>query len=122
FNPASNSLPLVFIQNPEPKGPFPIPFPDITPLTPPLGLIPPFPKNIDPITDTAKYSPIRGAMIGLAKAAKSADGVTATGSLDVLRYGQALKARSLVGVRGAGLAFDGLYYVNSVTHQIKRGQ
>ena len=122
FNSDSKSLPIVYIQNPETKVPIPIPIPDITPLNPPLGLVPPFPKNIDPITDTAKYSPIRGAMIGLAKAAKSADGVTATGSLDVLRYGQALKARSLVGVRGAGLAFDGLYYVNSVTHSIKRGQ
>ena len=28
----------------------------------------------------------------------------------------------LVGVRGAGLAYDGLYYVNSVTHNIKRGE
>ena len=26
------------------------------------------------------------------------------------------------GVRGAGLAYDGLYYVNSVTHNIKRGE
>jgi hypothetical protein len=61
-------------------------------------------------------------MIGLAKAAKSADGVTANGSLDVLRYGRVLKARKLVGVRGAGAAFDGLYYVKSVTHNIKRGE
>ncbi len=122
FNADSKSLPIVYIQNPQTKVPIPIPIPDITPLNPPLGLVPPFPKNIDPITDTAKYSPIRGAMIGLAKAAKSADGVTGTGSLDVLRYGQALKARNLVGVRGAGMAFDGLYYVNSVTHNIKRGQ
>jgi hypothetical protein len=122
FNADSRSLPVVFIQNPETKVPIPIPIPDITPLNPPLGLIPPIPKNIDPITDTAKYSPIRGAMIGLAKAAQSADGVSGTGSLDVLRYGRALKARSLVGVRGAGAAFDGLYYVNSVTHHLKRGE
>jgi hypothetical protein len=27
-----------------------------------------------------------------------------------------------VGVRGAGPAFDGLYYVKSVTHRIKRGE
>ena len=33
-----------------------------------------------------------------------------------------LKARSLVGVRGAGVAYDGLYYVKSVTHNIKRGE
>ena len=122
FNADSKSLPVVFIQNPETKIPIPIPIPDITPLNPPLGLVPPLPKNIDPITDTAKYSPIRGAMIGLAKAAKSADGVSGTGTLDVLRYGRVLKARSLVGVRGAGAAFDGLHYVNSVTHNLKRGE
>ena len=28
----------------------------------------------------------------------------------------------LVGVRGAGLAYDGLYYVDSVTHEIKSGE
>jgi len=122
FNADSKTLPIVFIQNPQTKVPIPIPIPDITPLNPPLGLIPPLPKAIEPITDTAKYSPIRGAMIGLAKAAKSADGVTANGSLDVLRYGRVLKARKLVGVRGAGAAFDGLYYVKSVTHNIKRGE
>ena len=41
---------------------------------------------------------------------------------DVVRYGHILKARQLVGVRGAGLAYDGLYYVKSVTHKIKRGE
>jgi hypothetical protein len=47
--------------------------------------------------------------------------VSGTGSLDVLRYGRVLKARRLVGVRGAGMAFDGLYFVKKVTHSIKRG-
>jgi hypothetical protein len=28
----------------------------------------------------------------------------------------------LVGVRGAGFAYDGFYYVDSVTHSIKRGE
>jgi hypothetical protein len=28
----------------------------------------------------------------------------------------------VVGVRGAGQAYDGHYYVNSVTHSIKRGE
>ena len=40
----------------------------------------------------------------------------------MLRYGRVLQARRLVGVRGAGMAFDGLYYVQSVTHTIKRGE
>ena len=48
--------------------------------------------------------------------------MTGTGTLDVLRYGRVLRARGLVGVRGAGTAFDGLYYVSSVTHLIKRGE
>ena len=61
-------------------------------------------------------------MIGLAKAARWAEAVTGTGSLDVLRYGRLLKARQLVGVRGVGPAFDGLHYVTSVTHKIKRGE
>jgi hypothetical protein len=122
FNADSRSLPVVYIQDQETKIPIPVPIPDITPLNPPLGLIPPIPKNIDPITNTAKYSPLRAAMIGMAEASRSADGVSGTGALDVLRYGRVLKARSLVGVRGAGAAFDGLYYVKSVTHKIKRGE
>jgi hypothetical protein len=48
--------------------------------------------------------------------------VSATGSLDVLRYGRVLKARGLVGVRGAGVAYDGLYYVQSVKSSLKRGE
>ena len=58
-------------------------------------------------------------MIGLAKASQWAEAVTGNGELDVVRYGSVLKARQLVGVRGAGLAYDGLYYVKSVTHKIK---
>lgn len=122
YDSESKKLPIVFIQNQATKVPIMIPIPDITPLNPPLGLIPAIPKSIEPITETAKYSPIRGALIGLAKAAKFSDGVSATGSLDVLRYGRILKARKLVGVRGAGPAFDGLYYVKNVTHDIKRGE
>jgi hypothetical protein len=115
-------LPVLFIQEPNSKAPIPIPIPDITPLNPPLGLIPPFPTGIEPIEGTAKYGPIRAALIGLAKAARSSDAVSASGSLDVARYGRLLKARGLVGVRGVGMAFDGLYYVQSVTHNIKRGE
>jgi hypothetical protein len=122
YNAQKATLPIVFIQNPQSKVPIPIPVPPITPLNPPLGAVPPIPMKIEPITDTAKYNPLQGALIGMAKAAQTADVVSGTGTLDVLRYGRILKARKLVGVRGAGLAFDGLYYVRSVTHDIKRGQ
>jgi hypothetical protein len=47
--------------------------------------------------------------------------VTASGEADTFRYGHVLSARGLVGVRGAGTSYDGLYYVKSVTHSIARG-
>jgi hypothetical protein len=122
FDAESAVLPVVVIQNPQTKVPIGIPIPPITPLNPPLGLIPPIPKRIEFFDESAKYNPLQAAVIGLAKAAKSAEAVSATGSLNVTRYGRVLRARGLVGVRGAGLAFDGLYYVSSVTHKIKPGE
>jgi hypothetical protein len=115
-------LPILWIQNPQSGVPIPVPIPNVNPLQPPLGVIPPLPKDIDNIEGTSGISPIRAVMIGLAKAAKSADVVEGEGTLDVLRYGRVLKSRGLVGVRGAGMAFDGLYFVKSVTHSIKRGE
>ncbi len=122
FDNKSKTLPVLFIHNPETKVPIPIPVPDITPLNPPLGAVPPTPTKVEFISETAKYNPVQAAVIGLTKAAKSSEAVTSTGTLDVMRYGRVLKARKLVGVRGAGAAFDGLYYVKSVTHNIKRGE
>jgi hypothetical protein len=122
FNNQDATLPVVLIHNTLTKFPIPIPIPNVSLLNPPLGLVPPIPKNIEPIEGTAKHSPIRAALYGLSKAARSSEVVTASGTLDVLRYGRVLKARGLVGVRGVGAAFDGLYYVKSVTHNIKRGE
>ena len=54
---------------------------------------------------------------------KSVDSVvTAQGELDALRYGDVLTPRGIVGLRGAGFTFDGLYYVKSVSHSISRGK
>jgi hypothetical protein len=122
FNSQAASLPIIFISEQFTHAPIPIPVPNISPLNPPLGLIPPIPLKFDLLQGTAKLSPIEAASTGMAEASKSADAVTATGSLDVLRYGQILKARRLVGVRGSGPAFEGLYYVKQVTHKIKRGE
>jgi hypothetical protein len=122
FDNSKKQLPVIKIQDLLTKFPIPIPIPDITPLSPPLGLIPPIPNDIVPIRGLAGYTPLQAVAIGLAKAAQSAQAVTGSGSLNVLRYGRILKARQLVGVRGVGVAFDGLHYVNSVTHKIKRGE
>ena len=52
----------------------------------------------------------------------SSDSVTVTGTVDTLRYGHLLVARGLAGLRGAGRAHDGLYYVQRVTHRISVGE
>lgn len=122
YNGLSKTLPVVYIQNQETRVSIPIPIPDINPLNPPLGLIPPIPARVEFLRDTARLSPMQAAMLGMARASGSSDVVTGNGTLDVLRYGRLLKSRGLVGVRGAGVAFDGLYFVKNVTHKIQRGE
>ena len=122
-NQSDAELPIVFIQNPITKFPIPLPVPDVSLANPPLGLIPPMVKSLKLMKETAKLSPLAALGKGLAAAAaSSADAVTGNGSLDVLRYGHILKARQLVGVRGAGMAFDGLYYVKRVSSSLKAGE
>jgi len=122
FDKERKELPILFIQEPTTKVPIPIPVPDVTPLNPPLGVVPPLPPKITMLKDTAKMNPLQAAMRGLAYAGQHSDSVFGTGSLDVYRYGHVLKARQLVGVRGAGEAFDGLHYVKSVSSSLKRGE
>lgn len=122
FDPTKGVLPVVLIQNQQTRVPIPLPIPNLNPLQPPLAAIPTSLSNIKVLKDTAKMTPPKALSKGLAEAAKSQDSVTASGSLDVLRYGRLLKARQLVGVRGVGLAYDGLYFVKSVTNTLKAGE
>ena len=122
FDKEKKTMPIVYFQELLSKAPIGIPIPDITPLNPPLGIVPPLPPQIVSLDDTSQKGPIGALMAGLAYAGQHSDSVFGTGSLDVSRYGRLLKSRQLVGVRGAGLPFDGLYYVKSVTHDIKRGE
>jgi hypothetical protein len=101
--------------------PIPIPIPDVSLLRPPLAVRPAIAMKKKNLEDVANLDPVRAALLGLSETV-SRDPITASGQLDVLRYGQPLKARQLVSVRGAGAAYDGLYYVTSVTHNIKRGE
>jgi hypothetical protein len=121
FDKERKELPVVFIQEPYSKAPIPIPIPDVTPLNPPLGLVPPLPPKVTFLTDTAKLNPLAAVMRGIGYAGKHSDSVFGTGQLDVTRYGHVLRSRQLVGVRGAGDAFNGLYYVTRVTHRLQRG-
>ena len=122
FDKEKTTMPVVFFQELFSKAPIGIPIPDVSPLNPPLGLVPPLPPKIVNLHDTAHMSPLSALMAGLAYAGQNSDSVFGKGRLDVSRYGRLLKSRQLVGVRGAGLPFDGLYYVKSVTHEIKRGE
>jgi hypothetical protein len=112
------------------KIPIPIPVPDVV-LSPPLGprYIPP--RGIKQINRaqapreedaTARRSPVEAVMLALARAAQGANVVTASGQLDVLRYRGLLKARRLVGVRGAGTLYDGHWFVRSVSTTVARGR
>jgi hypothetical protein len=104
------------------KIPIPIPVPNINVFKPPLGARPTPPSRIEFADDVAEERPDEAAKGILGYLMHNSDAITASGSLDVLRYGRVLRSRMLAGVRGAGLAYDGLYYVNSVTHNIKRGE
>jgi hypothetical protein len=103
------------------KIPIPMAVPNVSVLRPPLGLRPTpparveFPEGLAGLTMTQAIS----KALGISFAAS--DAISASGSLDVTRYGQPLRSRMLVGVRGAGVAYDGFYYVNSVTHNLSRG-
>lgn len=100
----------------------PIPVPNLSIVRPPLGLKIPIPFRFEQREGAAKNNPAKAAQEILGILFNASDAITASGALDVLRYGRVLRSRMLVGVRGAGIAYDGLYYVNSVTHNIKRGE
>ena len=104
------------------KIPIPIPVPNLSILRPPLGTRLTPPAKVEFAEGMAALGPADAANRALGILFSAADAITGAGSLDVLRYGGVLRSRMLVGVRGAGLAYDGLYYVNSVTHSIKRGE
>ncbi|SEO73533.1 phage late control D family protein [Nitrosovibrio sp. Nv6] len=72
--------------------------------------------------DTARLNTALARQRGLSSMQESSDAVTGTGEVDAVRYGRILRAHHIVGVRGVGNSFDGEYYVESVTHRIKRGE
>lgn len=102
--------------------PFPVPLPSIDMIYPLQSTNAPAALKLSPITPIAGNDPVTAAAKAIGQLLTTANAVTATGSLDVVRYGRVFKARQLCAVRGGGAYFDGLYYVKSVTHDIKRGE
>ncbi|UQX88113.1 hypothetical protein M6D93_17730 [Jatrophihabitans telluris] len=122
FDGLSRTQYTIGITEPTTKLSFSVPIPDVSLLRPPLAARPAVTLRQKPLPNQAGREVTDILLTGLGKTAQSSDAVTAQGKLDVLRYGHVLNARSLVGVRGAGLAYDGMWYVNSVTHDLKRGE
>jgi len=104
------------------KIPIPVPVPNVSLLRPPLGVRLTPPLKVEFPDDAGDKNTIEAIALGLAKTAASSDAVSVTGTLNTLRYGHILRARGVVGVRGAGAAYDGMYYTKTVTHSIKRGE
>ena len=104
------------------KIPIPIPLPNVSATKPHLGLRPTPPAKVEMHNNGAKLQPDEAARDILSFLMNNSTAISGSGSLDVMQYGQPLRARALVGVRGAGISYDGLYYVDSVTHNIKKGE
>lgn len=97
----------------------PVPAPNVRILKPPLSARPLVPTKVKKVETERKKLP--EVLLALISGAASTDPVSAQGSIDVTRYGRPIDARTLIGVRGAGLAHDGLWFVRSVTSTLGRG-
>lgn len=121
YNALGPASPQVTIVEPNTRTPITIPIPS--------GLLPTLAR--EPVSSlrttidrgSAKLNPNQAGLRALAAASEStSDAIVATGEVDALRYGRALRSRRLVGVRGVGDTFNGLYYVKEVRHRIKVGE
>lgn len=122
FDGFAKTLHVMLIRDERLPVPIPIPIPDVNPLSPPLGSRQPAILQVQPLRGVSHYNPAQAVMVGLAKAARAAEVISGTGTLNVMRYGAPLKPRRLVEVKGAGYPHDGLHFVKSVTHTIKPGE
>ncbi|MDQ3743678.1 MAG: hypothetical protein M3444_04785 [Acidobacteriota bacterium] len=105
----------------EPVSKTAIPIPQLPSLrVPPLAASPATPLRKVLMRDTANQDPAQAATSALAAATNAPDAVGGQGEIDAVRYGHVLRARRLVGLRGAGISYDGNYYVRSVTHTVTR--
>lgn len=113
---------IVTLIEPKSKVPIPLPIPSLGMIRSAItGSPAPSPLKLRQLQLGAGKSLVDSALEVLGKLVETADVVTASGSLDVLQYGQVFKARQLAMVRGAGAYYNGKYYVKSVTHNIKTG-
>jgi hypothetical protein len=95
--------------------------PEVPPARIPLAARPIQPVRTVLLRDVANTGAVQAELASMAAATSAPEPVTASGEVDTVRYGDVLRARKLVGIRGAGTEHDGLWYVRRVTHTIERG-
>lgn len=100
---------------------FPVPVPELPVglLKPPLAKRPIVPTRIR-LMETERLSALDAAG-RILSGSGNGDPVTASGSTNLARYGQPINPGTLIGVRGAGAAYDGNWYVSNVSHSLSRG-
>jgi len=120
FNALGPATPRITIVEPNSRTAIPIPVPSA--LRPPLSREPADSLRQTVPRNTANLDQTQAVLAAVATSSQSADAVTGSGQLDAVRYGQVLRARRLVDVRGVGASYSGRYYVKQVTHRLKRGE
>jgi len=99
-----------------------IPIPSLPSLRiPPLSSSPAQARRTVLLRNSANQNPAQAAANAVSTVTNAPEPVNADGELETVRYGNVLRARKLVGVRGIGLSYDGNYYVQKVTHSIELG-
>jgi hypothetical protein len=107
----------------EPIFKLPIPIPQLPSLRiPPLSSSPAPALRTVQLRESANESAATAATTAVAAVTRAPEAIEANGEVDSVRYGKVLRARKLVGVRGAGTSYDGFYYVRKVTHTLRPGE
>lgn len=118
FNALEPSEPEVSIIDPLTKRAILIPLPSL--FLPSLTRNPAKPLRKTKSRDTANLSFAQALLKASMGVSEAFDVIVATGEVDAVRYGRALRARRLVDVAGVGQSYDGTYYVQQVIHNIRR--
>jgi hypothetical protein len=107
----------------EPITKISIPIPSLPSLRiPPLSSSPTQARRIIILRNSANQNPAQAAVNAVSTVTNAPESMNADGELETVKYGNVLRARKLVGVRGIGLSYDGNYYVKKVTHTIDLGK
>lgn len=119
FDALSAATPKVSVTEPNTGVELPLELPSLLAVPPVLRPATPLRKSI--ARKTAGLDPATALLEGVADAARGSDAVRLSGEVDGVRYGNVLRSRKLVGIRGMGLTWDGLYTVDQVTHRLQPG-